>query len=126
MRIRWRCHWMGLVGRFCRCVQPVWLLVFSMGAGSGVYLSGLRYDAHELASRQLEAAWRNSQAMWTTQRNALHAELEHRRDELLTAQAWIDSLERTVALSHAQFVDTQSELHLCERLQEILMAVRKR
>ena len=97
-----------------------------MGAGSGFYLSGLQYDAHQLAARQLEAAWRNSQAAWTAQRNALHVELERRRDELLTAQAWIDKLERTLALSHAQFADTQSELHLCERLQETLMAARKR
>lgn len=126
LRGRWRCHRIRQVSRLCRSVQPTWLLLFSMGTGSGFYLSGLQYDAHQLASRQQAAAWRTSQATWITQRNALHAELERRRDELLTAQAWIDRLERTLALSHAQFADTQSELHLCERLQETLMAVRKR
>jgi len=126
LRGRWRCHRIRQVSWLYRCVQPAWLLVFSVGAGSGFYVSGLQKDAHQHASREQAAAWRTSQASWITQRTALQAELEHRLDELMTSQAWIDRLERTLALSHAQFADTQSDLHLCERLQETLMAVRKR
>lgn len=89
-------------------------------------MAGVRTDAQRQASRQQVAAWQASQSTWAAQRSALHAELERLRDELSTAQAWLDRLERTLALSHGHLVDAKSELHFCERLLETLMTVRKR
>lgn len=107
-------------------INPAWAIVFLLGVCGGCYLAGVRTDAQRQASRQQVAAWQASQSTWAAQRSALHAELERLRDELSTAQAWLDRLERTLALSHGHLVDAKSELHFCERLLETLMTVRKR
>jgi len=91
-----------------------------------LYLSGLLADAQQQSRRQQVASWRASESRWITERTALHAELDRSRDELLTAQAWIDRLQDTLTLSHARMSDTQSELHVCERLIETLLATHKR
>ena len=76
--------------------------------------------------RHQAAAWRTSQTNWVTERVSFQSELEHLRDELLTAQAWAHSLERTLADSHGRLSDVQSELHVCERMMEGLMAAPRR
>lgn len=105
--------------------SPAWLLVFVLGTVCGFFVSRLQTDAKQQVLRQQVAAWRSSQAAWVTERVSLQSEFGRLHDELLTAQAWIDRLERTLAESHGRLADLQSELHACERVMEGLMAIPK-
>ena len=103
-----------------------WLLVFLLGTGCGFYVAVLQDGIQPDVSRQERAAWRTSQAQWSNERLALNAELDRMRDEAQRAKAWINSQQQTLTLSHARLADANSERHVCERLLDTLMAVRKR
>lgn len=109
-----------------RHVRQDWLLIFLLGAGSGFYVAVVQGGLQPDVSRQERAAWRASQAQWSNERQALHAEVGRLRDETQRAKAWINSQQQTLTLSHARLADANSERHVCERLLDTLMAARKR
>ena len=102
------------------------MLVFLLGAIGGYLLSGLKVDFQEQALRRQAAAWRKNHAAWIDERISLQAERDRLRHELMTARAWVDRLEHTLTLSHDRMAEIQSDLQLCERLVDTVMATPKR